>query len=456
MTEASAPAPYGATIAEGEKPAIPLVSDAYRRYALLLLMLVYTVNFLDRQIVTILAEPIKNDLHIADWQIGLMTGFAFAVFYTVLGLPIARLAESFNRVWIIGASLTVWSGFTLACGAAGNFVQLVLCRIGVGIGEAGCTPTAHSLISDYTPKEKRASALAFFSIGTPLGGLLGLAMGGVIADAWGWRTAFLVAGLPGLLFALIVFLTMREPRNALPPEARAQHAPGKGHFKATLQYLSSKPTFWFVAFAAAIKAFIGYGHAPFTASFFFRNHGEEVASLAAMFGLKSAGFLGTALGLMGGAAGVISSWLGGFIADQAAKRDLRAYMSVPAIASLLSPCAFVFAMLVDSAVAALFILLIPGLLGSLWYGPVYATAQGLVPIQMRATTASIMLFIINMVGLGLGPLAVGVLSDILAGPMGMGSAEGVRWALIISAMLGVGAFGLFWMARRTIREEMVS
>ena len=281
-------------------------------------------------------------------------------------------------------------------------------------------------------------------------------MGGVIADAWGWRTAFLVAGLPGLLFALIVFLTMREPRNALPPEARAQHAPGKGHFKATLQYLSSKPTFWFVAFAAAIKAFIGYGHAPFTASFFFRNHGEEVASLAAMFGLKSAGFLGLALGLMGGAAGVISSWLGGFIADQAAKRDLRAYMSVPAIASLLSPCAFVFAMLVDSAVAALFILLIPGLLGSLWYGPVYATAQGLVPIQMRATTASIMLFIINMVGLGLGPLAVGVLSDILAGPMGMGSAEGVRWALIISAMLGVGAFGLFWMARRTIREEMVS
>lgn len=456
MTEASAPAPYGATIADDAKPPIPLVSDAYRRYALLLLMLVYTVNFLDRQIVTILAEPIKNDLHIADWQIGLMTGFAFAVFYTVLGLPIARLAESFNRVWIIGASLTVWSGFTLACGAAGNFVQLVLCRIGVGIGEAGCTPTAHSLISDYTPKEKRASALAFFSIGTPLGGLLGLAMGGVIADAWGWRTAFLVAGLPGLLFAVIVFLTMREPRNALPPEARAQHAPGKGHFKATLKYLSSKPTFWFVAFAAAIKAFIGYGHAPFTASFFFRNHGEEVASLAAMFGLKSAGFLGLALGLMGGAAGIASSWLGGFIADQAAKRDLRAYMSVPAIASLLSPCAFVVAMLVDSAVAALFILLIPGLLGSLWYGPVYATAQGLVPVQMRATTASIMLFIINMVGLGLGPLAVGVLSDVLAGPMGMGSAEGVRWALIISAMLGVGAFGLFWMARRTIREEMVS
>ena len=456
MTEASAPAPYGATIADGARPSIPLVSAGYRRYALLLLMLVYTVNFLDRQVVTILAEPIKNDLHIADWQIGLMTGFAFAVFYTVLGLPIARIAESFNRVWIIGASLTVWSGFTLACGAAGNFVQLVLCRIGVGVGEAGCTPTAHSLISDYVPKEKRASALAFFSIGTPLGGLLGLAMGGVIADAWGWRTAFLVAGLPGLLFALIVFLTMREPRNALPPEARANHAPGKGHFKATLKYLAAKPTFWFVAFAAAIKAFIGYGHAPFTASFFFRNHGEEVASLAAMFGLKSAGFLGLALGLMGGAAGVISSWLGGLIADQAAKRDLRAYMSVPAIASLLSPCAFVVAMLVDSAVAALFILLIPGLLGSLWYGPVYATAQGLVPIHMRATTASIMLFIINMVGLGLGPLFVGALSDVLAGPMGLGSADGVRWALILSALLGVAAFALFWLARRTIREEMVS
>ncbi|HEX5380175.1 MAG TPA: MFS transporter [Phenylobacterium sp.] len=454
MTEASAPAPRGATIVDGP-PTVPLVSDGYRKYALVVLLLVYTVNFLDRQVVTILAEPIKNDLHIADWQIGLMTGFAFAVFYTVLGLPIARLAESFNRVWIIGGSLTVWSGFTILCGQAGNFVQLVMARIGVGIGEAGCTPTSHSLIADYVPKEKRASALAFFSIGTPLGALLGLTMGGVIADIWGWRTAFLLAGLPGLILTVVVMLTLREPRKQIAADA-VHHVPGKGHFAMTLKYLAGKRTFWLVAFAAAIKAFIGYGHAPFTASFFFRNHAEEVAQLAGMFGLKSAGFMGLALGLMGGTAGIISSWLGGWLADLAAKRDLRAYMSVPAIASIVSPAIFIVAMLSESAAVALLILVLPGLLGSLWYGPVYASAQGLVPPHMRATSASIMLFIINMVGLGLGPLAVGILSDTLAGLMGLGSAEGVRWALIISSMFGLVAFALFWLARKSIREEMVS
>ena len=455
MTEASAPAPIGASISDGTPTAVPLVSAAFRRYALVILLLVYTVNFLDRQIVSILAEPIKNDLHLKDWHIGLMSGFAFAMFYCFLGLPIARLAESFNRVWIIGGSLAVWSGFTIACGSAANFVQLVLARIGVGIGEAGCTPTAHSLIADYVPKEQRASALAFFSIGTPLGGLLGLAMGGIIADAYGWRTAFLVAGLPGIILTVVVMLTLREPRKQIAKDA-VMHVPGKGHFLTTLKYLARKKTFWLIAFAAAIKAFIGYGHGPFTASFFFRNHSEEIAAMAAMVGLKSAGFLGLALGLMGGTAGIISSWAGGWIADQAAKRDLRAYMSVPAVAALISPIIFTVAILQNSAVWAMVLLVLPGLLGSLWYGPVYSSAQGLVPPHMRATAASILIFIINIVGLGLGPLAVGALSDILAGPMGMGSAEGVRWALILSSFMGVVAFGLFWAARKTIREEMVS
>jgi MFS family permease len=455
MTEASAPAPMGASLADASVPHVPLVSAAFRRYALVVLLMVYTVNFLDRQVVTILAEPIKNELHIADWQIGLMSGFAFAIFYTVLGLPIARMAESVNRVWIIGGSLTVWSGFTILCGQATSFLQLVGARIGVGIGEAGCTPTAHSLISDYVPKEQRASALAFFSIGTPLGALLGLTMGGVLADLYGWRVAFLMAGLPGLILAVVVFTTLREPRRRLVADA-ARHVPGKGHFAATLKYLAAKKTFWLIAFAAAIKAFIGYGHAPFTASFFFRNHPDEIAALAALFHLKSTGFMGLALGLMGGTAGIISSWLGGWIADRAAKRDLRAYMSVPAIASLASIPVFATALLVDSAALALVLLIIPGLLGSLWYGPVYASAQGLVPPHMRATAASIMLFVINSVGLGLGPLLVGLLSDTLSGPVGLGPAEGVRWALILAAGLGVIAFGLFWLARRHIREEMVS
>ena len=188
---------------------------AYTRYAMGLLLAIYIVNFLDRQVVNILAEPIKNDLGLADWQLGFMSGLAFAVFYTVLGIPIARLAERRHRPIIIGASVAAWSGFTALCGAAQNFTQLVACRIGVGVGEAGCTPPAHSLIVDYVPKEKRASALAFYSMGTPLGGLVGMIMGGLVADAYGWRAAFLMAGVPGILFALLVLTTLEEPRRLL-------------------------------------------------------------------------------------------------------------------------------------------------------------------------------------------------------------------------------------------------
>ena len=455
MTEASAPAPLGASISDGSAVPVPLVSDAYRRYALVVLLLVYTVNFLDRQVVTILAEPIKNELHIADWQIGLMTGFAFAIFYTVLGLPIARAAESKNRVWIIGGSLTVWSGFTALCGQAHTFVQLVAARIGVGVGEAGCTPTSHSLIADYAPKEKRASALAFFSIGTPLGGLLGLVMGGMMADLYGWRTAFLLAGLPGLILTVVVLTTLKEPRKRLAADAAALR-PGKGHFGLTLKFLARNRTFWLIAFASAINAFIGYGHAPFVASFFFRNHAAEIAHLAAGLHLKSAGFLGLSLGLIGGISGIASSWAGGWLADKAARRDLRAYMSVPALAAIAYPLIYTFAILQPSAIVTIALLVFPGLIGSLWYGPVYSSGQGLVPPHMRATAASILLFVINLIGLGLGPLAVGALSDLLAGPFHMGSAEGVRWALIGATFLAWVSAALFWTARKTIREDMVS
>jgi MFS family permease len=223
-----------------------------------------------------------------------------------------------------------------------------------------------------------------------------------------------------------------------------------------MAYLAKRRTFWFIAFAAAVKAFIGYGHAPFTASFFLRNHTEEVAQLATMFNLQSLGFLGLALGLIGGTAGAIGSIAGGMIADKFGKNDLRAYMVTPAIASLITIPIFIFAMTVESAAVGLCVLAINGFLGSLWYGPVYGTAQSVVPPHMRATASAILLFVINLIGLGLGPLGVGILSDWLNHGLGLGSAEGVRWALILSASVGVVAFVCFWLARRTIREDVVS
>jgi len=455
MPEAVSPSgPVTTPHADGGLQAAPF-SKAYARYAMWLLLGIYVINFLDRQVINILAEPIKEDLGLADWQLGLMSGLAFAVFYTFLGIPIARLAERKNRAFIIGGATAVWSGFTALCATAGSFSQLIIYRIGVGVGEAGCTPPAHSLIVDYTPKEKRASALAFYSMGTPIGSLLGLVMGGLIADAYGWRAAFLVAGVPGLLFAGLAFFTLKEPRKLMAQHA-AQVAAASATFSQTMAYLLKRKTFWFIAFAAAIKAFIGYGHAPFTASFFLRNHPEAIAKLASDFGLGPVGFLGLALGLISGIAGAIGSWAGGAIADKYGRKDLRAYMVAPAIASLITIPVYITVVSLDHAPTALLLLAVNAFLGTLWYGPVYGTGQSVVPPHMRATAAAILLFIINLIGLGLGPLAVGLLSDYFNKGMGMGPAEGVRWALITSTLFGLIAFVCFWMARRTIREDTVS
>ncbi|MCG9914751.1 MAG: MFS transporter [Phenylobacterium sp.] len=460
MTDTTAPGATNADAAVAEPEGVRPLTAPVRTYAMSLLLGIYTINFLDRQVVNILAEPIKQDLGLADWQLGLMSGLAFALFYTVLGIPIARIAERGNRPLIIGIAVAVWSGFTALCGLAQNFVQLILFRIGVGVGEAGCTPPAHSLISDYVPKEQRSTALAFYSMGTPIGGLMGLILGGLVADAYGWRIAFLVAGIPGILFAILAIFTLPEPRKEL-ARRTAKIQANSATFGETMAFLRGQKTFWYISFAAAVKAFIGYGHAPFTASFFLRNYPDQVQSLASTVGatvgynLQSIGFLGLALGLVSGIAGAMGSWLGGFIADKFAARDLRAQMVAPAIASVVTIPIFIGAMTIGNVPLALVLLTLNALLGSLWFGPVYGTAQSIVPPHMRATASAILLFTINLIGLGLGPLAVGLLSDYFAIGMNMGSAEGVRWALMVSAAVGLVATYCFWRATQTIRQDHV-
>jgi MFS family permease len=443
---------------------MPTVSKGYARYALWLLMIIYTFNFLDRQVINILAEPIKNDLGLEDWQLGMLTGLAFAFLYTVLGIPIARIAERKNRPVIIATSVVAWSVFTAVCGAAQTFWQLVLARIGVGIGEAGCTPPAHSLISDYVPKEKRASAIAFYSIGTPLGALLGMSLGGIIADAYGWRWAFFIAGAPGLLLGVLVFFTLVEPRKKLAAElaAKSQAAVAGPTFVAVLKVLKSKKTFWLLAFGVAVKAFIGYGQQPFIASFFLRVHKDQLAQLAAKasdivgFEVGVLTFVALMLSGLSGIGGIFGVWLGGFLADRMGAKDIRAYALVPALAAILPIPFYVFGILHHDALFALLFLVVPAVLTSLWYGPVYGTAQSIVPPAMRATTAAILLLVANLIGLGLGPLIVGVLSTFFDKGLGMGSAEGIRWALVASAVMGLVAFGLFWAARKTIKDDIVS
>jgi MFS family permease len=451
MTDAETAGPI---VLEADRVGAP-VSNAYRRYALWLLLLVYVVNFLDRQVINILAEPIKNELHLLDWQVGLLSGLAFGLIYTLLGFPLARAADRYNRPVIIASCLAAWSGFTGVCGLAQNFVQLVAARAGVGIGEAGCTPTSHALIADYAPKEKRASALAFYAMGTPIGSLLGLAIGGAMADYFGWRKAFLVTALPGLILAAICLFTLKEPRKLIAAQTQRIVATS-ATFRETLAYVGRKKSFWFLAFGAGIRSFLGYGHAPFTASFFYRVHGHDVVALAHSFGLRPQTFIGLTLGIFGGVAGTFGSWLGGQIADRAGRRDLRAFGSVPAIATLAATPIGIYALLTPSTPLALTLGIVPGILGALWYGPVYASAQGMAPPHMRAMSASIMLFVINFLGLVMGAVCIGALSDVLNKGFHMGPAEGVRWAMILSSIGGLVSVWLFWMARKDIRADTVS
>ena len=435
------------------------VSVGRRRYILTLLMIAYVLSFLDRQVLSILVEPIKNELHVGDTLMGLLTGPVFVLFYCFLGIPIAWLADRRSRPMIITVSLALWSAFTALSGLATSFVPLALARLGVGFGEAGCNPSSHSLIADISTGQQRASGLAFYSLGVPIGTLLGLAMGGLVADAYGWRAAFMVAGLPGLALAALIGLTVKEPRpRAAPgPAAVAQSLVQPFRDLAdTVTALRDKPSFWFAALATGFSAFVGYGLLFFNASFFLRCHGAELAQLAGHFGLKSQGLLGLALGLVTGIGGFTGTVIGGWIADRASTRDRRVFASVPAVAALIAVPAVFVIYLVPGVLPALALLLIPNVALTIWYGAVYSTAQSVVAPRRRATAAALLLLILNLIGLGLGPTFLGFLSDLLANAGHLGKAEGLRWAIIVTGCFNLLSAGFFWMARRTVREDVVS
>jgi len=457
MTDVTAGAP-------GNKLAAPGLSDSSVRYGLWLLLLIYTLNFVDRQIVAVLGEDIKRDLGLDDTQLGLLGGLAFALFYTVLGIPIARFAERGNRVGIISAALAVWSGFTALCGTATSFAQILMYRFGVGVGEAGCTPPAHSLISDYVKPEKRASALALYSMGVPIGTFAGFALGAVIAANYGWRAAFFVVGIPGVLLAILTYFTMKEPRKLglSPPSTH------KASFSDALRELSSKPSYWYAVGGATVVSFLGYGHAYFLPAYLARMHG---------MGLQERGVSFAVMVLI---AGVIGTWAGGKIADKYARKDARAYVTLPAIAFALGAPFFLAALFLpvgaNSGYMTLLLLAVPTAMNSVWYGPVYAAIQGLVKPHTRATAVAVMFFILNLIALGLGPTAVGFFSDMFAAqhfgaadtaafkaacPPGgteaaclISQAEGLRMSLLVTG--GVVLIGLlsFWMASRTIRKDL--
>jgi predicted MFS family arabinose efflux permease len=413
------------------------------RLLLWLLLVVYIFNFIDRQIVNILAEPIARDLDLSDTQIGLMTGIAFALFYTVLGLPIARYADrpSSNRIGIISISLAIWSAMTAVCGLAQNFWQLLLARVGVGVGEAGCTPSAHSLIADSVPKERRASALAFYALGIPVGSLLGVLIGGLLADSVGWRSAFMFVGLPGVFLAIVVMLVLREPRRdpAFIAMRAASAAPVTLSNREALAAIFSSPAFILLLVAGSSASFLSYGKATWTLIFFQRTHG------------LTPGEVGFWFGIWGGAAGIAGTWLGGWLADRYGATNRRHVMTAPAIGmAIAAPMAFVAYLMTDWRVS-LAVLMIPTLLNSLYYGPTYSSVQGLVRPEARAIASATLLFFQNLIGLGLGPLFFGMLSD---GIKPMAGDESVRWVLYGAAFLGLIPAFFFWRCSLRLNAEL--
>lgn len=404
-----------------------------------ILLIVYIFNFIDRQIVNILAEPIARDLGLSDTQIGLLTGIAFALFYTVLGIPIARYADrpKTNRPRLIALALAVWSGMTALCGLAQNFTHLLLARIGVGVGEAGCTPAAHSLISDLVPKEKRASALGFYALGIPIGSVLGMMIGGLLVDALGWRQAFMIVGLPGVAMALVVVLLLKDPRHQAQTSA-AIAPPGLDTREALRAIFGSRALVLLIA-AASFAAFLSYGKATWATIFFQRTHD------------LSPGEVGLYFGLVNGAAGILGTWAGGKIADRYGATDRRHVLTAPAIGMLLvAPLAIVGYAMADWRLA-LVVLFLPTFFGSLYYGPTYSAVQGLVTPRGRAMAAAVLLFFQNLIGLGLGPLAFGMLSDGIKPTFGEDS---VQWVLYVASVLSLIPAFFFWRCSLKLNDEL--
>ena len=418
----------------------PYASKKARNYALGLLTVVYSFNFIDRQLLSILQESIKLDLSLSDSQLGLLTGFAFALFYVTAGIPIARIADRSNRRNIVAISIGLWSFMTALSGFVQNYGQLLAARVGVGVGEAGGSPPSHSIVSDIFPPESRASALAFYSTGVNIGILFGFLFGGWLNEFFGWRVAFMVVGAPGILIAILVRYTLREPIRGLMEKKKVSDA--QPPFMEVVHLLWSRKSFRHMALGAGLNALAAYATINWLASFFIRTHG------------MSTGELGTWLALSTGLLGAIGVFGGGVLADKLAPSDKRWYVWLPSLIGFFCVPFMIGVYLVPNQYVALFLSFIPGLLFNVYLGTSIATSHGLVGLRMRATASAILFLILNIIGLGLGPWLVGVLSDYLAPTLGVDS---LRYAMVyITPIAMLWSATHFYLASKTLRADLAA
>lgn len=411
----------------GSEPNVSRV-PAHGRYVLGLLTLVYVVNMADRTLLSILLEPIKLELGVSDTAMGFLSGFAFAVFYTTAGIPIARLADRASRRNIIAVGLVAWSLLTAASGLARSFASLALLRVGVGIGEAAASPSSHSLIADFFPPAKRATAMAIYVMGASLGITLGMSLGGWLSDTVGWRAAFAIVGLPGVALALIVRFTIREPTRGM---ADAESADDRDYgIGEVFRFLWGSKAFRHLAFATSMYGLGTYGAQIWAPTFLIRVHGMTRTEVGAQ--------LGMAIGL----AAMVGGFLWAVLADRLGRRDIRWQMWLPALGGLAATPFLVSFLLWPSSGWAVLFYVPSALLHAAYTGPSYALAQGLAKLRMRALASAAMLFVVNLIGLGLGPQLIGILNDLMAPRLGD---EAVRYSLLI-----VGVTSNLWAATHSV------
>jgi len=418
---------------------VPGRARSHPNVVLGMLLLVYVFNFVDRQILAILAAPIQQDLKLSDGEMGLLGGLAFALLYSTLAVPLAALADRTSRSWVITVSLLLWSGFTALCGIAQGFWHIFLARLGVGIGEAGGVAPSYALIGDYFPSERRATALSVYSLGIPLGSAIGVLAGGYIAATVDWRLAFFVVGLGGLIIAPFFKLLVKD-REASP--LATGHALGRDlpSFGATAALLARKPSFWLLSFGAACSSMLGYGIAFWLPSLLQRSFGFDLVQASQFFG---------ALLLIGGVAGVLG---GGWLADRLGHRDRAFYSWLPGVAFFIGAPLFALGISSSNAGLAFAFFLIPQALAYVWLGPVLSAIQHLVEPSARSTASALFLLINNLIGLGGGIYALGAVSEFLAPYYGE---EALRYSMLYSLLLYAVAALLMGLAGRSLRQDWV-
>jgi MFS family permease len=415
-----------------------LVSNSARRYAMVVLTVVYMFNFVDRQILAILLPAIRDEFQVGDAILGMLTGTAFAMFYATLGVPIALLADRWNRRNLIAIALTIWSGMTALSGFAANIWQLTLARVGVGVGEAGCSPAAHSMISDYFPPEKRSTAMGFYSLGISAGIMLAYLAGGWVVEHIGWREAFFIVGLPGLFLAVLVRTTIDEPQRG-GSEGR-QDTGDQPPLLAVLRFLIGRRSFLHMSVAAGLTSFVGYSVIGFFPSFMVRSYEVPIVSL------------GVWLGLILGIAGGFGFFSGGYIADFFGRVRQRNALWFIATTQVLSAVLYVAVFLAPSAIWCLLIFILPAVVSNFYLAPVIAQTQSLVALRMRGVASALLLLVVNMIGLGLGPVTVGWLSDTLVPYLGD---ESLRYSLMTASVLLLPWAALhYYIAGKSIEADL--